>query len=102
MSETRRERGAATRERTTAQTPRRYRVLLHNDDYTSMEFVVAVLINSFAKTRAQAMTVMLQVHHKGVGVAGVYSRDEAETKADTVMKQARAEGMPLLLSTEPE
>ncbi len=101
-SQTRRERGIATRERTTAQTPRRYRVLLHNDDYTSMEFVVAVLIDHFAKTRAQAMTVMLQVHHKGVGVAGVYSRDEAETKADAVMKQARAEGMPLLLSTEPE
>jgi ATP-dependent Clp protease adaptor protein ClpS len=101
-SETRRERGIATRERIQTQTPRRYRVLLHNDDYTTMEFVIAILMTHFAKTRAQALTVMLQVHHKGVGVAGVFSRDEAETKADAVMKQARAEGMPLLLSTEPE
>jgi ATP-dependent Clp protease adaptor protein ClpS len=89
----------ATRRRT--QRPRRYQVVLHNDDYTSMEFVVAVLMKHFHKAPAEAMHIMLQVHHKGAGVAGVYPRDVAETKAAEATAEARAEGMPLLLTAEP-
>ena len=90
------------RERTRAETPRMYRVLLHNDDFTSMEFVVDVLVRHFQKTVTEASRIMLQVHHAGVGVAGTYTRDVAETLVDEVMAEARAEGFPLLLTAEPE
>jgi ATP-dependent Clp protease adaptor protein ClpS len=82
--------------------PRRWRVLLHNDDYTTMDFVVYVLMKHFAKSHAEATHVMLQVHHKGVGRAGSYPKDVAETKVSEVTAEARGQGMPLLLSTEPE
>ncbi len=96
--------GTATRERKRSKSkrPRRFKVLLHNDDYSTMEFVVQVLIEHFGKSPAEATHVMLQVHHKGVGVAGVYPRDIAETKVAEVGEAARAEGMPLLLTTEAE
>jgi ATP-dependent Clp protease adaptor protein ClpS len=81
--------------------PRRFKVLLHNDDYTSMEFVVRVLIDHFHKPPAEAIHVMLQVHHKGSGVAGVYPRDTAETKIAEVTAEARSNGMPLRLTAEP-
>jgi ATP-dependent Clp protease adaptor protein ClpS len=77
-------------------------VLLHNDDYTTMEFVVHVLVTHFHRTETQATHIMLQIHHKGLGVAGVYPRDEAETKVAQVTEEARDSGMPLNLSTEPE
>jgi ATP-dependent Clp protease adaptor protein ClpS len=89
-------------ERVRVKPPRRWKVLLHNDDYTTMEFVVYVLMNHFARTRPEALNIMLQVHKNGVGVAGVFSRDVAETKADHVTREARSAGMPLVLSTEPE
>jgi ATP-dependent Clp protease adaptor protein ClpS len=82
--------------------PRRWKVLLHNDDYTTMEFVVYVLVRHFGRSHAEATHVMLQVHHKGVGVAGVYPKDVAESKAAVVTAEAREQGMPLVLSTEPE
>lgn len=90
------------RERTRAETPRMYRVLLHNDDFTSMEFVVDVLVRHFQKTVTEASRIMLQVHHAGVGVAGTYTRDVAETLVEEVTAEARAEGFPLLLTAEPE
>jgi ATP-dependent Clp protease adaptor protein ClpS len=90
------------RERTRTETPRMYRVLLHNDDFTSMEFVVDVLVRHFQKTVTEASRIMLQVHHAGVGVAGTYTRDVAETLVDEVTAEARAEGFPLLLTAEPE
>jgi ATP-dependent Clp protease adaptor protein ClpS len=77
-------------------------VLLHNDDFTAMEFVVHVLTAHFQKPPAEATQIMLQVHHKGVGVAGVYPKDVAETKVAEVTAEARAAGMPLLLTVEPE
>lgn len=83
-------------------TPRRHKVIFHNDDYTTQEFVVHVLMHYFHKTEAEAEHVMLTVHHKGAAVAGVYTRDVAETKAQEVMDLAREHGMPLLITTEPE
>jgi ATP-dependent Clp protease adaptor protein ClpS len=82
--------------------PRRYKVIFHNDDYTTQEFVVFVLERFFHKTETEARHIMLTVHHKGAAVAGVYTRDVAETKAQQVMDAARENGMPLLLTTEPE
>jgi ATP-dependent Clp protease adaptor protein ClpS len=96
------ESGLALAPRRRVARPRRFKVLLHNDDFTSMEFVVRILIEHFHKPPAEATHVMLQVHHKGIGVAGVYPRDVAETKVAEVTAEARAQGMPLLLTAEPE
>ena len=82
--------------------PRRFKVLLHNDDFTTMEFVVHVLTRFFHKAPGEATQIMLHVHHRGVGVAGVYPKDEAETKVAEVTEEARSSGMPLLVTTEQE
>ena len=82
--------------------PSRWKVLLHNDDYTTTEFVVDILVRYFQRGPAEATQIMLQVHHKGVGVAGVYTKDVAETKVFEVTLEARAQGMPLLLTLERE
>lgn len=89
-------------ERPISSTPRRFKVVFHNDDYTTQEFVIAVLMRFFHKGEAEARHIMLTVHFKGAAVAGVYTRDVAETKAQQVMDLAREQGMPLLLTTEPE
>lgn len=81
---------------------RRHRVILHNDDYTTRDFVVEVLMKFFHKSEPEATHIMLTVHYKGRGVAGVYPKDIAETKVDQVHRYAEAHGMPLRLSTEPE
>lgn len=83
-------------------TPPRYRVLLHNDDFTTMEFVVEVLVRYFRKGATEANRVMLEVHHRGTGVAGVYTREVAETKIAAVTGAARERGFPLLLTMEPD
>ncbi|HEY8022205.1 MAG TPA: ATP-dependent Clp protease adaptor ClpS [Thermoanaerobaculia bacterium] len=101
-AESEREAGLATAARSRTKRPRRWRVLLHNDDFTTMEFVVEALTRHFGKAPAEATQIMLQVHLKGVGVAGVYPRDVAETKVAEVTAEARARGMPLLLTVEPE
>ncbi len=90
------------RERPKSHVPRRYKVLFHNDDYTTMEFVVDALMRFFHKSQAEATHIMLTVHKKGNGVAGVYTRDVAETKVEEVMAHARESGMPLLVTAEPE
>ncbi|MEM8933363.1 MAG: ATP-dependent Clp protease adaptor ClpS [Acidobacteriota bacterium] len=82
--------------------PKRFKVLLHNDDYTTTDFVVDILIRYFRKAPAEAIQIMLHVHHKGVGVAGIYTKDVAETKVHEVTAEARTMGMPLMLTTEPE
>ncbi len=80
--------------------PGQYKVVLINDDYTPMEFVVEVLTKFFSLTPEQATEVMLTVHYKGKGVCGLYSRDVAETKASQVTDYARAQEHPLLCSIE--
>jgi ATP-dependent Clp protease adaptor protein ClpS len=82
--------------------PRRFKVLFHNDDYTTMEFVVLVLMRFFHKSETEATHIMLSVHHKGHGVAGLYTKDVAETKVAEVMDFAKESGMPLKLTAEPE
>lgn len=80
--------------------PDRYRVLLHNDDYTSMDFVVAVLCSIFNKTTQEATAIMLNVHRQGVGQCGVYTHEVAETKVKRVHQAARAAGFPLKCTME--
>ena len=99
---TRRDSGTQLQDRTEAARPRLYRVLLLNDDFTPMDFVVMVLAAYFRKSLAEAERIMLAVHQQGQGVAGVYPRDIAQTKAEQVTQHARQEGHPLRLSVEPE
>jgi ATP-dependent Clp protease adaptor protein ClpS len=91
-----------TEERQKTAVPKRYRVIFHNDDYTTMEYVVEVLRRFFHKTEAEALHIMLTVHKKGRAIAGVYPRDVAETKVAEVMRDAREHGHPLLVTAEPE
>lgn len=82
--------------------PKRAKVLFHNDDYTTMEYVVLVLRTFFHKTETEALHVMLTVHKKGKAVAGVYPKEVAETKVAEVTRDAREHGHPLLVTAEPE
>lgn len=81
--------------------PQRFQVILLNDDYTPMEFVVGVLEHFFAMDRETAVRVMLKVHTEGKGVCGVFTREVAETKAEQVNRHAREEEHPLLCDIEP-
>jgi len=92
--------GLQTRIKDEVKEPRRYKVLLHNDDYTTMEFVVLVLKVVFNKNRTEATHIMLTVHEKGVGVCGIFTSEIAETKVALVHKMARKEGYPLKCSLE--
>ncbi|CCO24508.1 ATP-dependent Clp protease adapter ClpS [Maridesulfovibrio hydrothermalis] len=80
--------------------PRKFRVLLHNDDYTSMEFVIAVLIQVFRKTEEESTEIMLKVHNDGVGVCGVYTAEIAETRVEMVRQLAQQAGYPLKCTIE--
>ncbi len=82
--------------------PQRYKVLVHNDNYTTMEFVVMVLEVVFHRQDADAVRIMLHVHKEGVGVAGVYSYEEAEARIAKVVRLARDHEFPLRCSMEPE
>jgi ATP-dependent Clp protease adaptor protein ClpS len=82
--------------------PALYRVLLHNDDYTTQEFVDWVLIEVFNHDVESAHRIMMHVHMHGVGVAGIYPREIAETKAQKTMALAREAEYPLLVTIEPE
>ena len=81
--------------------PRMWRVLLHNDDYTTQDFVVWVLETVFRKPRGEALTIMLSVHKSGLGVAGIYTHDVAETKLKTTQNLAEQHEFPLLVTMEP-
>ena len=93
-----------TKTRTSTRTakPPLYKVLLLNDDYTSWDFVVFVLMRFFGKTEDEANRGTLEVHQKGVVLAGVYKYEIAETKAKQVVTSARKEGYPFRATVEPE
>jgi ATP-dependent Clp protease adaptor protein ClpS len=94
--------GLITRTRTKTQRPSLYKVLLLNDDYTPMDFVVYILEHFFNKPREEATRIMLHVHQKGVGVCGVYTYEVAETKVAQVMSFARQHQHPLQCTMEKE
>jgi ATP-dependent Clp protease adaptor protein ClpS len=82
--------------------PSLFKVLIHNDDFTTMEFVVYVLVSVFQHNEADAFRIMLRVHTQGVGVAGVYTYEVAEMKVERVAQLARANEYPLLCTLEEE
>lgn len=82
--------------------PSMYKVIIHNDDYTTMEFVVEVLIKIFEKSAVEATKIMYDVHRRGIGVAGVYVYDIAATKIMQAVKMAESSGFPLKFSMEEE
>ena len=94
--------GLATKTRTRTKKPSLYRVLILNDDYTPMEFVVYVLERFFNKTREEATTIMLHVHQHGVGMCGVFTYEVAETKVAQVLDLARRSEHPLQCTMEKE
>lgn len=93
--------GLVLDERRKAKRPRLYKVLLHNDDFTTMEFVVDILVRYFHKTTSEATRVMLEVHRDGLGLAGIFTYEVAETKVAQVTAEARQEGMPLKCTVDP-
>ena len=82
--------------------PRLWRVLLHNDDYTTQDFVVWILETIFHKARGEAFSIMMSVHQSGLGVAGIYTHDIAETKVKATKQLAEEHEFPLLVTMEPE
>ena len=99
---TRRDEQGETLTRERIEKPPKYKVLLLNDDYTTMEFVVHVLRTVFHHSQAQATRIMLHIHRNGVGVAGVYTREIAETRVAQVQQLASEAGHPLQCTMEPE
>jgi ATP-dependent Clp protease adaptor protein ClpS len=94
--------GALTLTRTRTKKPSMYKVLMLNDDYTPMEFVVDVLQHIFQKNREEATKIMLHVHQKGVGICGVYTYEVAETKVTQTVDYARKNQHPLQCTLEKE
>ena len=94
--------GVLTKKRVKVKLPPRYKVLLHNDDYTTMEFVVGILLQFFGMNREEAESVMLHVHQEGVGLCGVYTYEVAEAKVEQVIKYSISHGPPLECSMEAE
>ena len=82
--------------------PPQYRVVMFNDDFTTKEFVVYILVEIFHKALAEATELMWRIHHQGKGIAGVFPRDIAETKVAAVSELSREQGFPLKVTIEPE
>jgi ATP-dependent Clp protease adaptor protein ClpS len=94
--------GVLPEKKTRLEKPKLYKVLLHNDDFTTMEFVVFVLQYVFKRSEAEAVTIMLAVHNQGIGVAGVYSFEIANEKSQKAINLARAREYPLLCTVEED
>jgi ATP-dependent Clp protease adaptor protein ClpS len=94
--------GLLPEKKTKLEKPKLFKVLLHNDDFTTMEFVVFVLQYVFSRTEPEAFTIMLKVHNEGLGIAGVYPYEIANMKAEKAMNLAKAREYPLLCSVEEE
>ena len=90
------------KERTNLKEPRRYKVIIYNDDFTTMEFVVTILVQVFLKSEAEAEALMLKVHHSDKAVVGIYSYDIAVSKVRKATAMARAQNFPLRLKVEEE
>lgn len=90
------------REEQKLEPPKKYKVVLLNDDFTPMDFVVNLLVQMFGKRQDQANRIMVEVHQKGKGIAGIYSHEIAETKARIACEFAQSAGYPLKADTEPE
>ena len=82
--------------------PPLYKVLLHNDDYTTMEFVILILMKHFGKTREKAKQIMLEVHERGVGLCGLYTLEVAESKVAKVLRESKQNGHPLMCTYEAD
>jgi len=80
--------------------PKNYKVVMYNDDYTTMEFVINILVNVFNKKLVEAEKIMIDVHKRGKGIAGIYSYDIAITKVSTAMSMAKEDGFPFKLTVE--
>lgn len=91
-----------TEQETKLEKPKLFKVLLHNDDFTTMDFVVFVLQYVFNRSDADAITIMLKVHNEGAGVAGIYPYEIAKTKAEKTINLAKAREFPLLCTVEEE
>ena len=91
-----------TESETRLEKPPLYKVILHNDDFTTMEFVVFILSQVFLRSNDEAFAIMLKVHHEGIGIAGIYSFEIANMKAEKAMNLARAHEYPLLCTVEEE
>jgi ATP-dependent Clp protease adaptor protein ClpS len=96
------EENVATETKKKVEKPKLFKVLLHNDDYTTMEFVVLVLREVFNKAEQDALRIMMAVHLQGIGVAGVYTFEIAEAKVNKVIDMARNQQFPLLCTMEEE
>jgi len=82
--------------------PNKYKVILHNDDYTTMEFVIGILMRIFHKSMIESEKIMLKIHNSGKGVCGIYTYEIAQTKVYQVRRLARESGYPLLATLEEE
>lgn len=96
------EEGVESQTKDDVREPPMYRVLLHNDDYTTMEFVVEILMLVFNKSPEEAVRIMLNVHRKGIGICGVYTFEVSETKVNSVHSLSRQNGFPLKCTMEKE
>lgn len=92
--------GIAVADKTKVEPPKMYKVVMHNDDYTTMEFVIHVLMKFFGKNYDQAHAIMLKIHHDGVGLCGIYTYEVAESKSSKVNSYSRGKGHPLKSSIE--
>lgn len=92
--------GVVTERRQKVAKPPTYKVILHNDDYTTMEFVVQILQSVFSKPNAEAVQIMLHIHKRGIGIAGIYTYEVAETKVAQVLGLAEKADFPLKCTME--
>lgn len=95
------EESIAVAEKQKVEPPKMFKVMLHNDDYTTMEFVIHVLQRFFAKNYEESHSIMLNVHEKGVGICGIYTCEVAESKSSKVNRYSKSKGHPLKCSYEP-
>ena len=94
--------GTITKDKSQIKEPKMYKVILHNDDYTTMEFVVIILKKVFHKSTEESYRIMYEVHYNGIGIAGIYTFEIAETKAASVQQLASKKEFPLRCTIEPE